>query len=48
MPINREMMSSMRKEYGAKKAKEIYYAMENKMRKSNPKEAVKVFGKLKK
>lgn len=30
MPINRKKMNAMKKEYGAKKAKQVYYAMENK------------------
>ena len=30
MPVNRKMMSEMEKEYGKKKGKKVYYAMENK------------------
>lgn len=29
MPINKKMMAALKKEYGAKKGKSIYYAMEN-------------------
>lgn len=32
MPVNRKKMNAMMKEYGAKKGKEVYYAMENKMK----------------
>ena len=30
MPINRKMMNSLKQEYGKEKAKNIYYAIENK------------------
>lgn len=30
MPINKKMMSSLKKEYGKKKGESIYYALENK------------------
>lgn len=33
MPVNREMMDRMVKEYGAEKGKRVYYAMEMKRRK---------------
>lgn len=29
MPINRKMMRNLKREYGAKKGEDIYYAMEN-------------------
>ena len=32
MPINKKMMASMKKEYGTKKAKAIYYAVEAKQK----------------
>ena len=34
MPIIRSMMSDMQKRYGDKKAKNVYYAVENKMKKA--------------
>ena len=39
------MMSAMKKEYGKKAAKSIYYATENKMKKENPKKAAKIYKK---
>lgn len=30
MPIKKKMMAAMKKEYGAKKGKSVYYAMEMK------------------
>ncbi len=30
MPINRKKMSALKKEYGTKKGKDVYYALENK------------------
>lgn len=33
MPIKRKMMANLRNEYGAKKGKSIYYALENKAKK---------------
>lgn len=30
MPVNKKMMDSMKKQYGAKKGESVYYAMENK------------------
>lgn len=33
MPVIRSMMSDMQKEYGTKKGKNVYYAVENKMKK---------------
>lgn len=30
MPVNKSLAASLKKKYGAKKAKQIYYAMENK------------------
>lgn len=43
MPINKKMMDNMKKEYGAKKAKGVYYGLENKMKKEAPEKAKKVF-----
>jgi hypothetical protein len=34
MPVNRKMMANMKKEYGKKKGEQVYYAMENKMKKN--------------
>lgn len=33
MPINREMMKSMKDQYGKKKGRDIYYAVEQKQKK---------------
>ena len=30
MPVNRKKMAALKKEYGAKKGEDIYYALENK------------------
>lgn len=30
MPVNQKKMKNLKKEYGAKKAKKVYYALENK------------------
>lgn len=30
MPVNQKKMNALKKEYGAKKGEEVYYAMENK------------------
>ncbi len=30
MPVNKSMMAAMKKEYGAKKGKQVYYAVEAK------------------
>lgn len=30
MPVNKKKMDALKKEYGAKKGKEIYYKLENK------------------
>ena len=35
MPVNKKAMASLKKEYGAKKGKSVYYALENKTK--NPK-----------
>ncbi len=35
MPINKSMMKSMKKEYGAKKGEQIYYAVEAKQKKKD-------------
>lgn len=32
MPINKKMLKAMKKEYGEKKGKEVYFALENKMK----------------
>lgn len=40
MPVNKSMMAAMKKEYGAKKGKQVYYAVEAKQKaksKSKPK-----------
>ena len=37
MPINKKKMSSMKKQYGKEKGKDVYYALENKQKKSKPK-----------
>lgn len=37
MPVNKKMMSSMKKQYGKEKGKDIYYAIENKQKKKKPK-----------
>lgn len=37
------MMRNMTKEYGPKKGKSVYYAMENKIAKQNPAKAAKMF-----
>lgn len=37
MPINRKKMNNLKKEYGEKKGKEIYYALENKLTKKKKK-----------
>ena len=36
MPVNKKMMADMKKEYGAKKGKSVYYAVEAKQ-KASPK-----------
>lgn len=33
MPVNRKMMGELEKEYGKKKGKKVYYALENKEKK---------------
>lgn len=30
MPVNKNKMAALKKEYGAKKGEDVYYAMENK------------------
>lgn len=32
MPVNKSMMEAMKKEYGAKKGKSVYYAVEAKQK----------------
>ena len=41
MPVNRKKMAALKKEYGDKKGKEIYYAMENKAKKKSKKKTGK-------
>jgi hypothetical protein len=33
MPVNKKMMKELKKEYGAKKGKDVYYAIEQKRKK---------------
>jgi len=35
MPVNKDKMKAMKKEYGSEKGEQVYYAMENKEKKSN-------------
>lgn len=37
MPVNKSMMESMKKQYGAKKGKSVYYAVEAKQKASKKK-----------
>jgi hypothetical protein len=39
MPVNKKMMSNMKKQYGKEKGKDVYYAVENKIKnkKAKPK-----------
>jgi hypothetical protein len=37
MPVNKKMMTSMKKQYGAKKGKDVYYAVEMKQKKKKGK-----------
>lgn len=37
MPVDKSMMESMKKQYGAKKAKSVYYAVEAKQKASKKK-----------
>lgn len=37
MPIKRKMMAALKKEYGAEKGKNIYYALEQKAKKKKKK-----------
>ena len=41
MPINKSMMESMKKQYGAKKGKDVYYAVESKQKSAAKKKAKK-------
>jgi len=34
MPVNKKMMKNIKKQYGAKKGAKVYYALENKRKKS--------------
>lgn len=45
MPVNRKMMQSMKKQYGAKKGKSVYYATENKMKVKRKQYGSSVFSK---
>lgn len=33
MPVNKKKMAALKKQYGAKKGKEVYYALEKKAKK---------------
>lgn len=37
MPVNRKKMTALKKEYGPKEGKEVYYKMEQKMKKEHKK-----------
>ena len=37
MPINKKKMNALKKQYGAKKGKDVYYALENKAKASKKK-----------
>lgn len=37
MPVNRKKMDALKKQYGARKAKDVYYALENKAKASKKK-----------
>lgn len=37
MPVNKKMMKTLKKEYGAKKGENVYYALEAKKKKSTKK-----------
>jgi hypothetical protein len=37
MPVNRKKMAALKKEYGAEKGKNIYYALEQKAKKKKKK-----------
>ena len=37
MPVNQKMMREMKKRYGSKKGKDVYYAVENKQKKKKKK-----------
>lgn len=41
MPVNRKKMSNLKKEYGEKKGKSIYYALENKEKVKQKKSSTK-------
>ena len=41
MPINKQMMADMVKRYGKKKAKDVYYAVEQKQKSSKKKPSKK-------
>lgn len=37
MPVNKKKMKAMKEEYGTKKGKSVYYALENKMKQKGKK-----------
>ena len=37
VPVNRKKMNALKKQYGARKAKDVYYALENKAKASKKK-----------
>lgn len=37
MPVNRKKMEAMKKQYGKEKGKDVYYALENKMKQKQKK-----------
>lgn len=37
MPVNKKKMKALKKEYGAKKGEDVYYALENKAKKKKKK-----------
>ena len=41
MPVNQKKMAAMKKEYGAKKGKQVYFAMENKAKHASKTKSVK-------
>lgn len=41
VPVNKSMMKDMKKRYGAKKGKDVYYAVENKQKSAKKKKKQK-------
>ncbi len=41
MPINKKMMSNMKKQYGKEKGKDVYFAVENKQKQAKSKKPKK-------